>query len=184
MGSNEPRSKNSGLATASLVLGILALVFGVIGVGAILGVLAIIFGAVSIKGNGGKSLAGIITGVIGITIAITTAYFVFAVIPTTRDNLQSSQRDTQRKNDVAVLSSDVIYRMSEDRGVLPDNDWVSDMTYKLTVITSTSDQETGAQPTTSRAIYTKGTDCDGRTGARSYSLTILLENGNTYCEGS
>ena len=49
-------SSHEGLATASMVLGILAIVFGIIGIGVLLGILAIVFGAVSIKGNKGKVL--------------------------------------------------------------------------------------------------------------------------------
>lgn len=181
MNKEESKPKNSGLATASLVLGILAIVFGVVGIGAILGILAIVFGAVSLKDNKGKSLAGIITGVIGILVVIATAYFVFAVVPKAANDLQASQRDTQRKNDVGVLASDVIFRMSEDRGQLPDVSYVNDMTYKLAVIDgATSD----AQPTTSTAVYQKGTDCDGNSGVRNYSITILLDNGTKYCQGS
>lgn len=184
MSVNESKPKNSGLATASLVLGILAIIFGVIGIGAILGILAIVFGAVSAKDNKGKSLAGIITGVIGILVVVATAYFVFAVVPKATDDLQANQRDTQRKNDVSVLSSDIVYRMSEDRGVIPNWDYVNDMTYKLSVVTSAVNGDNGAQPTTSQAVYAKGTACDGSTGVRKYSLTILLENGTKYCEGS
>jgi len=184
MNKDESKSKNSGLATASLVLGILAIVFGVIGIGAILGILAIVFGAVSIKDNKGKSLAGIITGVIGILVVIATAYFVFNVMPKATSELQASQQDTQRKNDVGVLASDVTFRMSEDRGRIPDVSYVNDMTYKLAVIDSAISGDSGAQPTASSAVYQTGTDCDGNSGTRKYSITILLDNGSKYCQGS
>lgn len=184
MSKEESKPKNSGLATASLVLGILAIVFGVVGIGAILGILAIVFGAVSLKDNKGKSLAGIITGVIGILVVVATAYFVFAVIPKATDDLQANQRDTQRKNDVGVLVSDVMYHISEDRGRIPDVSYVSDMTYKLAVIDSAISGDNGAKPTTSTAVYTKGVDCDGSQSARKYSIIVLLENGTEYCQGS
>lgn len=187
MSKEESKPKNSGLATASLVLGILAIVFGAVGIGAILGILAIVFGAVSLKDNKGKSLAGIITGVIGILVVVATAYFVFAVIPKATDDLQANQRDTQRKNDVSVLVSDVTYRISEDRGQLPDYDFVSGMTYKLVLVEDAIGKTLDGdliQPTTSTAVYAMGEDCDGNKGVRNFSITVLLENGTKYCQGS
>ncbi|MDX6255353.1 MAG: hypothetical protein QOJ11_1687 [Frankiales bacterium] len=66
----------NGLGTAALVLGILALLSGVILIGAILGVVAIILGfagrARVKRGeatNGGSAMAGILTGLVGIIIA-------------------------------------------------------------------------------------------------------------------
>ena len=180
----ESKPKNSGLATASLVLGLLAIVFGVIGIGAILGILAIVFGAVSLKDNKDKSLAGIITGAIGIVVVIATAYFVLNVLPNAANELQANRQDTQRKNDIGVLVSDVTFRMSEDRGRLPDVSYVDDMTYKLAVIDSATSGDRGAQPTATTAIYQPGTDCDGNSGIRKYSISIMLNNGSKYCQGS
>jgi hypothetical protein len=66
----------NGLGTAALVFGILALLSGVILIGAILGVVAIILGfagrARVKRGeatNGGSAMAGILTGLVGIIIA-------------------------------------------------------------------------------------------------------------------
>lgn len=182
--STEPKPKNRGLAIASLTLGILAIPLGLIGIGLILGILAIVFGAVSIKDNRGKSLAGIITGSIGIIVFAAAMYFIFAVVPKATDDLQAGQRDTQRKNDISVLSSDVVYRMTEDRGVLPDGDYVNEMTYKLAVVTSAVESSSSGEPTTTQAVYVKGVDCDGNSSPRNYSISILLENGETYCTGS
>ena len=173
-------SSHEGLATASMVLGILAIVFGIIGIGVLLGILAIVFGAVSIKGNKGKALTGIITGIFGILITIATVLFITVILPSGIDSLQTSQRDTQRKNDVTILVSDVIEYMSNNYGQLPDNEWVSGMTYKLDAITSTT---TGA-PTDTSATYVTGQDCDGTASQRNFALTILLEDNTTYCQGS
>jgi len=70
-------SGGAGMATAALVLGILAILtsFTVIG-GVLLGVLAIIFGVIAARrarrglGRGrGRAIAGIVTGVIGVLLA-------------------------------------------------------------------------------------------------------------------
>jgi len=173
--------KNSGLATASLTLGILATVLGVVGIGVVLGMLAIVFGAVSIKDNRGKSLAGIITGAIGMVIFAVTLFVILIIMPNAVQNAQTSQEDTQRKSDVSLLATDVTTYMSNNRGQLPDNEWVSGMTYKLSVISSTASV---GEPTTSSAIYVSGGDCKGNKSNRSYSITALLKNGTMYCQGS
>ena len=68
----------NGLGTAALVLGILSIpgAFTVIG-GVLLGILAIIFGAIGrsrakrgLATNGGSALAGLITGAVGLVLAI------------------------------------------------------------------------------------------------------------------
>ena len=184
MNNKELKPKNSGLATASLTLGILAVILGIVGVGIILGILAVVFGAVSIKDNKGKALAGIITGIIGIIVPIAVAIVVFVVAPASINVAQTNQRDIQRKNDVAVLLSDVAFRMSEDRGQLPNWEYVNEMTYKLDVIKSAADGEAGATPTTDKAVYAKGADCDGTQSTRIYSISIMLEDGTEYCVSS
>lgn len=70
--------RGGGMATAALVLGILAIVtsFTVIG-GVLLGVLAIIFGIIAARRarqglalGRGRAIAGVITGVIGVLLAV------------------------------------------------------------------------------------------------------------------
>ncbi|NCU30924.1 DUF4190 domain-containing protein [Candidatus Saccharibacteria bacterium] len=187
LSSTELKPKNYGLAVASLALGILAIPLSFIGIGLILGILAIVFGAVSFKGNKGKSLTGIVTGAIGVLIFILALVLVFIVFPQNRENLQANQRDTQRKNDVGVLVSDVVYSTSENRGQLPDYYYVSDMTYKLIVIEDVIGKTFDGdpiQPTTSTAVYAMGEDCNGNKSTRNFSITILLEDGTKYCQGS
>lgn len=187
MGKEQSKSNNSGLATASLTLGILATVLGVVGIGVILGILAIVFGAISIKDNKGKSLAGIITGAIGIVLFVLALIFILVIAPKATEDLQASQRDTQRKNDVSTLVSDITFYMSNYSGQLPDYDFVSGMTYKLTLVEDAIGKTLDGdliQPTTSTAVYAMGEDCDGNTSARKFSVTVLLENGSKYCQGS
>lgn len=66
-----------GAAIASLVLGILALLSGIFVIGGVLGLAAIVVGAIALatasnRGGGGKghAIAGIITGVVGIVLAV------------------------------------------------------------------------------------------------------------------
>ncbi|RKZ34842.1 hypothetical protein DRQ19_00245, partial [bacterium] len=80
----QPRKTTSGLAIASLVLGILAILTGWIVVGGVLGILAIIFGAVSLsnikkdpsKTGKGMAIAGLITGIIGVIITVVVLFLV------------------------------------------------------------------------------------------------------------
>lgn len=82
----QPRKTTSGLAVASLVLGILAVLTGWIVVGGVLGILAIIFGAVSLsrikkdpsKTGKGMAIAGLITGIIGVIITVVVLFLVIS----------------------------------------------------------------------------------------------------------
>ena len=81
--SDEQKKKGNGMAVASLVCGILSLVsilFSVFAwIGLILGVLAIIFGVIANKaGKDGKATAGLVMGIVGA--AISTIVFISCVI--------------------------------------------------------------------------------------------------------
>ena len=75
------------MATAALVLGILALVtsFTVIG-GIVLGILAVVFGALGRRRaragapGGGRAVAGIVTGVIGLLLAVALIAFGVSIL--------------------------------------------------------------------------------------------------------
>lgn len=74
---------SNGLAIASLVTGILALLTGFIFIGFALGIAAIIMGAIGLRKPGGKgmSIAGIITGALGLfTSLIIGAIALFALV--------------------------------------------------------------------------------------------------------
>lgn len=166
-----------GLAIAALVLGILAIVTALAWfIAVVLGVLAIIFGAVSLKSQGrGKAIAGIITGSIGIVISLLLVFVVLAALP----SLQGSARDTARKSDVSSLTSSVLDYQTNNSGKLPA---AADLSASGLVQVKTLAGE-GA-PTTESAVYVTGKDCDGAASARAYSVSVLLENGSTYCLGS
>lgn len=161
------QTEGQGLAIASLVLGILAIITCLVWyISIVLGVLAIVFGAVSVRNRGRKkAIAGIVTGSIGIVLSLLIIWLVSATLP----SLQKNQRDTARKNDVSVLMSHVLSFQTENRGQLPSASDLS--TSSLTQITSVAGD---AEPTTYAAVFKTGTNCDGASSVRSYAITILL----------
>lgn len=175
--SNTAHAERKGYSVASLVLGILAIVTSIVWyLGIILGILAIIFGAVSLGTRGRKkAIAGIVTGSIGIILALLFVLILYMAVPA----LQKNQRDTTRKNDVTVLSSDVMTYQTEHQGALPSATDLS--TSNLAQVTAITAEGT---PTTKVAAYRVGADCDGTASDRAYSIIVVLENGSHYCQGS
>lgn len=174
--SKTEQTGGQGLAITSLVLGILAILTSIVWyIGIALGVLAIILGAISIKNGRGKAIAGIVTGSVGVVLSLLIIWLVSAALP----SLQQSQRDTARKNDVSVLTTDVTSLMTENRGQLPSASDLS--TSNLLQVTSIVGDGT---PTTETAVYKSGVNCDGAAATRAYAITVLLENGSEYCLGS
>lgn len=169
--------EKSGFSTASLVLGILAILTSLAWyVSIVFGILAITFGALSLKSVGRKkSIAGIVTGIIGIILSILFVAIIFAAVPALRKN----QQNTARRNDVSVLVSDIIAYRSENQGRLPaaENLPIS----RLIQITSVVNE---GSPTSERAVYLIGESCDGTKTERGYSISVLLEDGSVYCQDS
>lgn len=175
---NSQQTGGQGLAIASLVLSIISLPASIFGYVALLpAALGIIFGANSLKGRGRKkAIAGLTVGIIGVILSLIMAIFI---IPVAYSSLQQSARDTARKNDVSVLTTDVTSLTMENRGQLPN---ASDLaTSILTQITAVTESGT---PTTNTAVYKAGVNCDGAASTRAYAITVLLENGSEYCLGS
>ena len=85
-GSGAPTRAGNGLGTAALVLGIIAVLLGVVLIGGLFGLVAIVLGIVG-RGrarrgqatNGGAALAGALLGALGVTIAMAVIVTVFAV---------------------------------------------------------------------------------------------------------
>jgi hypothetical protein len=85
----EARVRTSGLAIASLILGILSLVFcwAPYFIGVIMGVLAIVFGGVAMGQTGrdpalggrGMAIAGLICGIIGVVIFVILVIVVISL---------------------------------------------------------------------------------------------------------
>lgn len=167
-----------GLAIASLVLSILSLPTSIFGYVALLpAALGIIFGASSLNRKGRKkAIAGLTIGIIGVILSLVMAIFV---IPIAYSSLQQSARDTARKNDVSVLTTDVTSFMAENRGQLPSASDLS--TSSLVQISTVADE---VEPTTDTAVFKAGVNCDSVASARAYAITVRLENGLEYCLGS
>lgn len=167
--------KSQGLSIAALALGIVSIVTALLGVLAVVsGVLAIVFGAVSLKSPGRKkALTGIITGSIGILLSILVVVMVFFALPV----LQTNQRDTARKSDLSRLMTDITNYQSNNRGQLPmASDLSTSGLGEVLLVT-----EDGV-PTINTALYNVGVSCAGQEiSARSYSVSIVLESGSTYC---
>lgn len=188
-----------GLSITSLVLGILSILLAIIPfIGGIFGIVAVILGAISMKTRGRKkSLIGIITGCIGLVLSILLSMLVvWVALPalqksqrdTARKNdvstgqyseLQKSQRDTSRKSDVSLLATEVSSLQVENNGKLPAAASLS--TSKLSQIKSVTDS---GEPTTSTATLKIGTNCDNMVSSRSFAVSVMLENGSLYCQGS
>ena len=171
--------RGKGLAIASLVLGILAMLSGIFLIGGLFGIIAIILGAVALSKKVGKgmSIAGIITGALGILGTIGAVVIVTLAVP----SMQESSRDTQRKNDVSRISGIVVSLLSVNRGVLPTPE---EFVAQFDASTFSVDVAASGEPTTLTAIYSTGMSCEGVAGQREYAVHVLLENGDTYCSGS
>lgn len=111
--------QGAGLATTALVLGILALVtsFTVIG-GIVLGVLALVFGLIGLgrarRGapGRGRAIAGIVTGVLGALVAIALIAFGLSILNSPAGkNLQSCIKNANG-NQAAVQQCDQQYQNS------------------------------------------------------------------------
>lgn len=164
----------TGLSTASLVLGILAIATSLVSlIGITLGVLAIIFGITSSKKpRHKKAKAGIVTGSMGIILSLVFVFAIFAAVP----SLQMNQRNTARKNDASRIMSDISNYQSNNKGQVPEAKILS--TTGLSQINLIKDQ---GEPTIDSAVYIVGVNCNNEFSVRTFSLTILLEGGSDYC---
>ncbi len=168
-----------GLAITSLVLGILATLSGIFFIGGLFGIAAIVLGIIALQKKVGKgmSITGIITGALGILGTLGAIALIAFAVPA----LQTSSRDTQRKNDVTRISSMVVSEQVYTQGTLPTpEDFVADFDASTFTIKLASSGE----PTTDTAVYATGQNCEGTTGDREYAVRVLLENGQEYCQGS
>ncbi len=172
-----PQNNNNGLAVAALVLGIISIVLCFVPfLSAILAILAIIFGIIALKSaRRGMAIAGLATGILGLLLGILIFAMIFIGIPA----LQRSQRDTGRKADVSLASTEVVDFMTNYRGELPEASWLDGLDYS--VIDTVSG---GGVPSSTIAVYTPGVNCDGTESARAYRIVVGLESGGDYCMGS
>lgn len=94
--------KGSGLATAGMVLGIIAIVFAFIPlvnfISYICGGLALIFGLIAtIKKAGGKGIVALVLGVLSLVIAITMNMAVFNAVKTAVNEVNNEQKANTSK---------------------------------------------------------------------------------------
>lgn len=142
----------------------------------VLGVIAIILGAVSVKTKGRKkAISGIVTGSVGVVLAILVVVMTLVALPA----LQKNQRDLARQNDVSVLTTDILSFQTGNRGQLPS---VGDL--EISSLSQIKSVIGDGAPNTDTAVYKSGANCDGVASARAYAITVLLENGSEYCQGS
>lgn len=100
------------------------------------------------------------------------------------------RNDDNRKSDISTIVKDSKSFMGEFKSTYANDAFhvMSDASYtrKLSIIEkiewSGLDWD-GIQPTTKVALFSPK-DCDGKSGQNSFSVTILLENGKKYCQGS
>ncbi|MGB4957668.1 MAG: DUF4190 domain-containing protein [Candidatus Saccharimonas sp.] len=165
-----------GLAIASLVLGILAILTSIV-FGGILGIVAIILGAIALKKRiaKGMSIAGIVTGALGVLGTITTIVVVALIVP-------SLQADTKRQRDVDLFSSQVrSYGLYT--GNLKELPTLAQVEERFTSNWTVTFASSG-EPTTDTAVYTTGKNCSGTEGTTEYQVRVLLASGKEYCKGS
>lgn len=170
-------SGGKGMAIAAMVLGILSIIFALLPIVSIpLGLLAIIFGILAIKKPGrGMAIAGLVTGIIGLLLGL----LIFVAAAVALPSLQKTTRDNARRVEVNSLSNDVLSQASANRGRMPSSGDLSMAGFsQIKLVTS------GGEPTTDTAVYDVGENCDGVSGARNYSVSVKLEDGETYCTGS
>lgn len=170
-------SGTNSFAVASLVVGIVAVLSGLLYVGGLLGIAAIVFGVIALRRSGsrGLAIAGIILGSLGILATILAVILVALAVPA----LQKNQRDTVRKNDVGLIVSEIQSFQTNNKGTLPDPSEVALLlkTRKLDVIAE-------GTPTDSTALYEIGVNCAGESSVRAFSVMTKLESGQAYCQGS
>ena len=99
-----PQSQSSGLAIASMVLGIVSLFFCIWYIAIPCGILAIIFGVIAgnkakagLGGGEGMAKAGLIMGVIGLAIDVIIVILLFTVGISFMKNIQTQIQQQQRQ---------------------------------------------------------------------------------------
>ena len=148
------QTKKSGLSTAGLVLGIIAICTSIIPIinnlSFIMGILAFIFGIISlVKGAGkGKNISAIVLGILAIIITINMQKAVSDTIDTVSNSLNdfSSSMDTMTgnkteellKNDVDVILGE--FQVSKDKYGITDTKLDVKVTNKTSAMKSFSIQ--------------------------------------------
>lgn len=181
-------SQGNGMGVAALVLGVFAiLLFLVPFFGVILGILAIVFGVVALRSgrSRGMAIAGIATGATGILLGLLGLILML----TSYRSVQEHARDAASKVDVSTLAADINEYVAKN-GKLPDDVGVMDGSFMEGMHGDGQWRHMQVMmdgaPMHGRILYRPHENCDGST-ARSplgFSVATRLEDGTVFCTGS
>lgn len=111
----------NGVGTAALVLGVIGLALSIVVIGVVPGILAIIFGAIGrsrarrrMATNGGAALAGIITGLLAVVVAVALVTVGLSLIRTEFDRYRTCMENAQTFEQKSACQ-DEFRRSIEDR---------------------------------------------------------------------
>jgi peptidyl-prolyl cis-trans isomerase B (cyclophilin B) len=123
------------------------------------------------KGKG-LAIASLVLSIVFILIVSIILLIIFLAVP----SLQQNSRDLSRKNDLALIASDIYNYQTTNQGILPTSNQLDNS--DLSIITNINNI---GEPTTDTAIYRIGVDCAGIVNDRVFSVSIKLEDNTITC---
>lgn len=133
--------------------------------------------------------------IIEVVLVLAIAGLIFLMVFIALPALQRSQRDTQRRDDVARFVSQLNSYATNNKGNLPGEDQMGGgngflQTYMKSGGEEFNDPLTGdaysadaAAPTTKKLQYDRGVTCGGAAGGnRQAAVRIALESGGDFCQ--
>ncbi len=176
--SNE--NKQSGFATAGLVLGIIGIVFSFIPIinnfAFALGVLALIFGIISLikKANTGKAVAGVILGILSIVITLSMQSAFSKAIDETQKTLDEVSEDLDKaagNSTEEILKKEINVTLGNFNATT-DEYGITDSELDVTVKNITNKRK-------SYSIHIEAIDADGKRIDEDYVYANDLNAGQT-----
>jgi phosphate/sulfate permease len=170
-----PQQPKNGLGTTALILGIVGVVLAFFYVGGLLGLLALIFGIIGLgkvkKGeanNKGVALTGVILGVVSMLIAIAMTVFAFILVDKAVEELDKLEKD-------AAASAPKDTGTDAAAGDAAGGDAPAGETFALNDV---AEWEGGVQATVTKIEKFEPSDTSaGHTaGNDAYKVTVVLEN--------
>lgn len=137
--------------------------------------------------------------IIEVVLVLAIAGLIFLMVFIALPALQRSQRDTQRRDDVSRMTSQLNSYATNNRGNLPNPSDGEEMSRFMASYMRQGDGEfrdpqTGnnyavstSNPSTSSIQYVRGSECDGEGlksagGNRQAAVRIQLEGSGTFCQ--
>ncbi len=160
MSKNDVELKKSGLASAALVLGIIAVVLSFIPIinnaAFVLGVLAVIFGLIPLfkKRRVAISIVAIVLGILSVVITLNMQKSVGDALDKVGDEIGQSIDDSTGKNTDDILKNDIAVEMGEF-AVTEDEYGIQSSKMVVTVTNKTSEKQ-------SFSIKIEAVDADGK----------------------